>query len=273
MWFLLSHVGPHVRLLDPPKHVSDPQVPGHHWWRHLPSWQPHAGTKSCDEVRWDAPLLLSSPHIPSGRGTLESSHYPCIFSVALHVSLGTFSGATIVSLVVEQWTPGDYSALLHRGLARSPDPLCSIRLLLFLSSLSPPRFLPLNLHPTSPIYFSISFFAPFAGSKPSKVVAWQSTEGYARVSSSPTPPAPPPSLSQMTRWRFQVEVRLSAFPSIRLCCTSMHGRVVPHLFWHSSWPPFPQPCTPLAPSARFLPSLKPPSPLPISHWAKQGMFL
>lgn len=193
--------------------------------------------------------------------------------MALHVSLGTFSSATIVSLVVEQWTPGDYSALLHRGLARSLDPLCSIRLLLFISSLFPPRFLPLNLHPTSPIYFSLSFFAPFAGSKPSKVVAWQSTEGYARVSSSPTPPALPPSLSQMTRWRFQVKVRLSAFPSIRLCCTSMHGRVVPHLIWDSSWPPFPQPCTPLAPSARFFPSLKPPSPLPLGKTTNVSLMV
>lgn len=158
LWFLLSHVGPHVRLLDPPKHVSDPQVPGHHRRCHLPCWQPHAGTKSCDEVRWAAPLLLFSPHTSSG-GYSESSHYLWSFSVALHVSPGTFSSATIISLVVEQWTPGDYSVLtvlLRRGLASSSDPLCSIRLLLFPSSLSPRCFLPLNPNLTLLVYFSLS---------------------------------------------------------------------------------------------------------------------
>lgn len=90
LWFLLSHVGPHVHLLDPLKHVSDPQVPGHHWQCHLPSWEPHACAESCDEVWLAAVLLLASPHNPPFKGRLEGAHYLWSSSVALCVSLGTF---------------------------------------------------------------------------------------------------------------------------------------------------------------------------------------
>lgn len=107
-------------------------------------------------TRYVKPLLSCSL---SGRGTLESAHYSWIFLVAFHVSPGTSLSTTIVSLVVEQWTPGDYSALtvlLHHGLASSSNPLCSIRLLLFPSSLSPPLFLAFCLLTPTPLLLSIS---------------------------------------------------------------------------------------------------------------------
>ena len=45
-----SHAGPYVRVLDPPRHVPDPQVPGHHRQSHLPRRQPNAGPESSKEV-------------------------------------------------------------------------------------------------------------------------------------------------------------------------------------------------------------------------------
>lgn len=57
MLFDCSHVGADVRLLDPPEHVSDPEVPGYYWRCHFSCWKPHAGPKSCQEVR---PLMTSA---------------------------------------------------------------------------------------------------------------------------------------------------------------------------------------------------------------------
>lgn len=57
MLFDCSHVGADVRLLDPPEHVSDPEVPGYYWWCNFSCWKPHAGPKSCQEV---CPLMTSA---------------------------------------------------------------------------------------------------------------------------------------------------------------------------------------------------------------------
>lgn len=49
--FHFSHASLDVRLLDPPEHVPDSEVPGDYWWRHFPRREPHAGPESSEEVR------------------------------------------------------------------------------------------------------------------------------------------------------------------------------------------------------------------------------
>lgn len=49
--FHFSHSGPDVRLLDPPEHVPDSEVPGNYWRRNFPRREPHAGPESSEEVR------------------------------------------------------------------------------------------------------------------------------------------------------------------------------------------------------------------------------
>ena len=49
--FHFSLAGPDVRLLDPPEHVPDPEVPGDYRWRYFPRREPHAGAESSEEVR------------------------------------------------------------------------------------------------------------------------------------------------------------------------------------------------------------------------------
>lgn len=46
-----SHAGPDVRLLDPPQHVPDSEVPGDNRRCNFPRREPHAGTESSEEVR------------------------------------------------------------------------------------------------------------------------------------------------------------------------------------------------------------------------------
>lgn len=48
--FDCSHVGADVRLLDPPGHVSDSEVPGYYWWCNFSCRKPHAGPESRQEV-------------------------------------------------------------------------------------------------------------------------------------------------------------------------------------------------------------------------------
>lgn len=121
-------------------------------------------------------------------------------------------------------------------------------------SFPPSGFLPLHSQPPPSVSLSLSLCAPFAGSKLSKVVAWQSTGGFARVSSSPTPPAPLPqfvSNDALALPGWSKAVCLSINPSVHLHCTSMHGRVVFHPFRHPSptpRPSCPQPPRSLAPS-------------------------
>lgn len=49
--FHFSHAGPDVRLLDPPEHVPDSEVPGNHRRCNFPCRKPHAGPESSEEVR------------------------------------------------------------------------------------------------------------------------------------------------------------------------------------------------------------------------------
>lgn len=49
--FHCSHAGPDVRLLDPPEHVPDSEVPGNHRRSDFPRRKPHAGPESSEEVR------------------------------------------------------------------------------------------------------------------------------------------------------------------------------------------------------------------------------
>lgn len=49
--FHFSHAGLDVRLLDPPEHVPDPEVPGNYRRRNFPCRKPHAGPESSEEVR------------------------------------------------------------------------------------------------------------------------------------------------------------------------------------------------------------------------------
>lgn len=53
--FHFSHAGLDVRLLDPPEHVPDPEVPGDYRRRNFPCRKPHAGPESSEEVR---PLMI-----------------------------------------------------------------------------------------------------------------------------------------------------------------------------------------------------------------------
>lgn len=57
--FHFSHAGPDVRLLDPPEHVPDSEVPGDYRWYNLPRRESHAGPKSSEEVR-----LLMAEMVP-----------------------------------------------------------------------------------------------------------------------------------------------------------------------------------------------------------------
>lgn len=52
---------PDVRLLDPPQHVPDLEVPGNYWWHNFSSRKPHAGPESSEKVGTpvDVKCLLS----------------------------------------------------------------------------------------------------------------------------------------------------------------------------------------------------------------------
>lgn len=45
-----SLAGPDVRLLDPPEHVPDSEVPGNNRWCNFSRRKPHAGPESSEEV-------------------------------------------------------------------------------------------------------------------------------------------------------------------------------------------------------------------------------
>lgn len=49
--FHFSHAWPDVRLLDPPEHVPDSEVPGDYRRCNFPCREPHAGPESSEEVR------------------------------------------------------------------------------------------------------------------------------------------------------------------------------------------------------------------------------
>lgn len=62
-----SHAGPDVRLLDPPEHVPDSEVPGNHRRLDFPRREPHAGPESRQEVRLLVQILpRESSLIPGG---------------------------------------------------------------------------------------------------------------------------------------------------------------------------------------------------------------
>ncbi len=49
--FSCSYVGAYVCLLDSLEHVPDSEVFGCHRQPHIPGWEPHASTKSCEKVQ------------------------------------------------------------------------------------------------------------------------------------------------------------------------------------------------------------------------------
>lgn len=49
--FSFSHAWPDVRLLDPPEHVPDSEVPGDCRGCNFPRRKPYAGPESSEEVR------------------------------------------------------------------------------------------------------------------------------------------------------------------------------------------------------------------------------
>lgn len=64
--FHFSHAGLDVRLLDPPEHVPDSEVPGGYRRCNFPRWEPHAGPESSEEVR-----LLMIPRTNGSQRVLD----------------------------------------------------------------------------------------------------------------------------------------------------------------------------------------------------------